>query len=70
MVHKRKKKLKRIMALNSDPNKILHLSKEEATMLKKPYINGYSIKTGIHGDIKYNRRTEKKELKRILNEEQ
>lgn len=52
-----------------NPNRIIYLSPEEATMLHKPQYNAHLIGHGVHGDVKYNRRREKKNLKRDIDEE-
>ena len=47
-------------------NVVYHLSKEEATMLKKPKFNAFQCGHGAHGDKKYSRLKAKKELKDII----
>ena len=48
---------------------VWHLSAEEATMLGKPRYNGYACGHGVHGDVGYNRRAEKRAFKRELAQE-
>lgn len=48
---------------------VFHMSAEEATLAKMPYIDGYVCRGGIHGDTSYNRRREKENLRRLLREE-
>lgn len=50
-------------------NVVFHMSSEEATLAKMPYIDGYVCRGGVHGDVKYNRRKEKRDFKRLLAEE-
>lgn len=39
---------------------VWHQTPEEATMARKPYINGYACGHGVHGDVKYNRAKERR----------
>ncbi len=48
---------------------IWHQSPEEATLARKPYINGYACGHGVHGDTKYNRCKSKREWKRRMDSE-
>lgn len=47
---------------------VMHVGSVEATLMGKPYIDGYVCRGGVHGDTKYNRRKEKRALRRILDE--
>lgn len=44
------------------------LNSLEATRVKKPRYNAYTIGHGVHGDTKYNRNKEKRNFKRELKE--
>lgn len=47
---------------------IMHIDSVAATMIHKPLYNGWVCKGGIHGDTKYNRRSNKAETRRIIEE--
>lgn len=48
---------------------VFHMSSEEVTLAKMPYINGYVCRGGVHGDTKYNRRHADAEARRIIDEQ-
>ena len=48
---------------------VWHLSAEEATMLNKPQFNGHAIKSGPHGDVKYNRARDKRAWRKELQQQ-
>ena len=48
---------------------VWHLSAEEATLAKKPYINAHVCKTGAHGDAKYNRCKAKRNWQKQMRDE-
>lgn len=48
---------------------VFHMSSEEATLAKMPYIDGYVCRGGVHGDTKYNRRHADAEARRIIDEQ-
>ena len=50
-------------------NTVFHMSAEEATLAKMPYIDGYVCRGGVHGDTKYNRRHADAEARRIIDEQ-
>lgn len=50
-------------------NTVFHMSAEEATLAKMPYIDGYICRGGVHGDMKYNRRHADAEARRIIDEQ-
>lgn len=48
---------------------IMHLDSIENTRLHKPKYNGWQTGHGVHGDTSYNRNKERRELRRLLDEE-
>ena len=53
----------------SNKNSVFHMTSEEVAAARMPKYNGFSMKTGIHGDTKYNRNKAKQESKRIIEED-
>lgn len=49
---------------------VYHLSSIENTLKKMPKYNPYQIGHGVIGDTKYNRRKAKKDMKKLLEDEQ
>ena len=47
---------------------VYHLSATENTLRQMPKFNPYQIGHGVIGDTKYNRRKEKKKLRKLLSE--
>ena len=56
------------MGKKQKTNLDLKISSIENTKAHMPHYNAYQGGYGAHGDEKYNRRKEKKELRRMLNE--
>lgn len=69
MSKKRKNSNKKNTKFRGTGNSVFHMNSTEATLAKMPYIDGYVCRGGIHGDVKYNRRKSKDELRRMLDEE-
>lgn len=53
--------------MNKNEKKYI-ISKEKVWQAKKPKFNGFAVGHGVHGDTKYNRKKEKENLEKILNE--
>lgn len=49
---------------------VYHLSSIENTLKKMPKYNPYQIGHGVIGDTKYNRRKAKRDMKKLLEDEQ
>lgn len=49
---------------------VYHLSSIENTLKKMPKYNPYQTGHGVIGDTKYNRRKAKKDMKKLLEDEQ
>ena len=49
---------------------VYHLSSIENTLKKMPKYNPYQIGHGVIGDTKYNRRKVKRDMKKLLEDEQ
>ena len=49
---------------------VYHLSSIENTLKKMPKYNPYQTEHGVNGDTKYNRRKAKKDMKKLLEDEQ
>ena len=47
---------------------VYHLSATENTLRQMPKFNPYQTGHGVIGDTKYNRRKEKKQLRKLLSE--
>jgi len=63
---RRKKTLKPRM---TEDGRILVMTSLEATIAQMPKYDGFAIRGGVHGDIKYNRRKEKADFQRQLRED-
>ena len=50
-----------------DPS-VFKSSSFEQSMLKKPRFNGFQTGHGPHGDVRYNRRKARRELKHLIEE--
>ena len=48
---------------------VWHQTSEEATLARKPYINGYACGHGVHGDVRYNRAKEKRSWRKQVRRE-
>lgn len=53
----------------SNKSSVFHMTSEEVAAARMPKYNGFSMKTGVHGDVKYNRNKTKQETKRIIEED-
>ena len=53
----------------TEDGKILVMDSLEATRAKMPKYDGFAIRGGVHGDTEYNRRKEKRDFRRQLDEE-
>lgn len=53
----------------TEDGRILVMDSIEATLAKMPKYDGFAIRGGIHGDTEYNRRKEKRDFRRQLDEE-
>lgn len=53
----------------TEDGRILVMTSIEATLAQMPKYDAYSVGHGVHGDTRYNRRKEKRDFRRQLNEE-
>ena len=53
----------------TEDGRILVMTAEEATLAHKPIYDGWAVRGGIHGDVSYNRRKEKRDFRRLLDDE-
>lgn len=53
----------------TEDGRIIVMDSLEATRAKMPKYDGFAIRGGVHGDTSYNRRKEKHDLRRQLDEE-
>ncbi len=49
-------------------NTVFHMDGVDVTLKRMPYVDGWVCRGGVHGDTKYNRRKEKRDLARRLEE--
>lgn len=53
----------------TEDGRILVMTSLEATRAQMPRYDGFVVRGGAHGDIRYNRRKEKEDFRRRLREE-
>ena len=56
------------MSKKKNTMSVYHLSATENTLRQMPKFNPYQTGHGVIGDTKYNRRKEKKKLRKLLSE--
>lgn len=64
-----KRRRKRNARYRGTGDTVFHMSAEEATLARMPYIDGYVCRGGVHGDTKYNRRHADADARRIIDEQ-
>lgn len=64
-----KRKRRRQKPRMTEDGRILVMTSLEATRAQMPRYDGFSVGHGAHGDTRYNRREEKRDLRRHLDEE-
>lgn len=47
---------------------VFHMDGVDVTLAHMPYIDGWVCRGGVHGDTAYNRRKEKRDLRRLIDE--
>lgn len=63
------RKRRQVKPRMTEDGRILVMTGLEATRARMPKYNGFAIRGGVHGDTEYNRRKEKRDLRRQLDEE-
>jgi hypothetical protein len=53
----------------TEDGRIIVMDSLEATRARMPRYDGFAIRGGVHGDTEYNRRKEKRDFRRQLDEE-
>lgn len=53
----------------TEDGRIVVMTSLEATRAQMPKYDGFVVRGGVHGDTKYNRRKEKRDFERQLDEE-
>lgn len=48
---------------------VMHLDPVQATRLKKPYIDGFVCRGGVHGKTGYDRIASKRDFRRLIDDE-
>lgn len=66
---RRKRKKRNQKPRMTEDGRIIVMTGLEVTRAKRPRYDGFAIRGGVHGDTEYNRRKEKKDFRRQLDEE-
>lgn len=67
--NRRRHRRKDLKPRMTEDGRILVMTGLEATLAQMPKYDGFAIRGGVHGDTKYNRRKEKADFKRQLDDE-
>ncbi len=62
------KRVRKDSRFRGEGNTVFHMDGVDVTLTRMPRIDGWVCRGGVHGDTKYNRRKQKADLRRLIDE--